>query len=801
MQRFMANGSTLDAPTRGGVREQIMPLLLALAGMAGAAWLSRSLSPGVNFSLLWLPAGLAFALAWKFGVLMLLPIVAGMLVWGGLTQPGQPWIGLTAAAGEALAVLAAVPCLRWLLKAQNWRGMGSEHGRLRWLLNFYIATLLVGAPLPALLGALIFKSSGQFTVLTWGELAFAYWVIQALGTLLFAPLILSLLGAGERDSNPVPFLPGFSQLRLTAVDALAGLAMIALAGVIFWLRRSGHDAYVSLVALAYLPVVALSAMTQGARFNYVMLALAAVLMSTALTLTSDPLGSDRPPEPGLRREVFETMVLIFCGTLLAQILQAIASDRARALTRLEDQAMRDPVTGLHNEFGFGRWLDARDSRRAWLLVTVWFGTQERIGFLLGPAHILSVRRQLAQQLATYQPDLLATTEPGRYLLSFADDARGHDTVDALFAALQRHRVPRESGEMIDMPGRVTVVRLPPGGSGSASLMNSTLMTLEAQSSLLAPSRPTRHELTDDMVQALAATASRSERVRSWINQGRLVLFAQPIVAAQSSQDEAGVLAFEILSRLRDDRGELVLPGVFLTIAAELGLMAQIDRQVVTAVFDHFCTRPEQLARVRKCAINLSSASLADPGFVNFVKAELGARRLPPGPFCFEITESQAIASLQLAQSTVALLRTCGFAVSIDDFGTGFATYDYLKRFAVDEIKIDGSFITGLSAPGSTPNSVSSQGLDEEIIASIVRIARRLNLRTVAEFVSDETLRRKVAALGVDDVQGWCVGQPMPLASLFERPGQPARGPAPHAHGPDPVHQGAVPGNGPGPGTD
>lgn len=261
----MANVSTLDAPSPRGVREQIMPLLLALAGMAGAAWLSGSLSPGVNFSLLWLPAGLAFALAWKFGVLMLLPIVAGMLVWGGLTQPGQPWIGLTAAAGEALAVLAAVPCLRWLLKAQNWRGMGSEHGRLRWLLNFYIATLLVGAPLPALLGALIFKSSGQFTVLTWGELAFAYWVIQALGTLLFAPLILSLLGAGERDSNPVPFLPGFSQLRLTVVDALAGLAMIALAGVIFWLRRSGHDAYVSLVALACLPVVAFSTMTPWTR--------------------------------------------------------------------------------------------------------------------------------------------------------------------------------------------------------------------------------------------------------------------------------------------------------------------------------------------------------------------------------------------------------------------------------------------------------------------------------------------------------------------------------------------------------
>jgi EAL domain-containing protein (putative c-di-GMP-specific phosphodiesterase class I) len=763
----MNRSSALAVRPRTFSKEAALRLLAAFMGVALAAWLSRSLSPGEHFSLLWLPAGVAFALAWKYGYVMLLPVVGGMLFWGALAQPHNPWVGVTAASAEALAVLVAVTALRWLLKVRRWRGMGSEHGRLRWLLNFYLATLLIGALLPALMGALIFKLSGQFGSLAFGELAFVYWVIQALGVLLFAPLILSLLGSAESDANPIPFPPGFSELRITVIDALAGLAVIALAAVIFWLRRSGNDAYVTIVALAYLPLVAFSAMTQGARFNYLILTLAAVLMSLALVLTSDPIGSGRPTEPALRKEVFETLVLIFCGTLLAQILQAISSDRARALARLEDQAMREPVTGLFNEFGFGRWLDARDSQRAWLLVAVWFGSQERIGFLLGPANILSARRQLARQLDAYQPHMLATTEPGRYLLAFPDDARGHDTVDAMFIALKRHQVPRENGDMIDMPGRVTVVRLPPGGGGSATLMTSTLMALEAQTAPVNAQRPPRHDLTDDLLYRLADIASRSERVRTWINEGRIVLFAQPIAPARPASAEDPLLAFEILARLRDDQEQLLPPGVFLSIAAELGMMAQIDRVVVAAVFDYFRKHPEQLARVRKCAINMSSASLADPGFVGFVKTALSERGLSARHFCFEITESQAIASPQLAQSTVSLLRAAGFAVSIDDFGTGFATYDYLKRFAVDEIKIDGSFITGLTNPNTTNYSVTSLGLDEEIIASIVRIAHRLNIRTVAECVGDEAVRKQVAALGVDYVQGWCVGRPMPLAQLFE----------------------------------
>jgi EAL domain-containing protein (putative c-di-GMP-specific phosphodiesterase class I) len=763
----MNKSSALKFQPRALSRTGVLRLLGAFAGIALAAWLSRSLSPGEHFSLLWLPAGLAFALTWKYGFVMLLPIMGGMLTWGALAQPDNPWVGLTAAGAEAIAVVAAVSALRWLLKVRRWRGIGSENGRLRWLLNFYVATLLIGALLPALLGALIFKLSGQFGSLAFGELAFVYWVIQALGTLLFAPLILSLLGASDDDANPIPFPPGFSELRITVIDALAGVAVIALAAVIFWLRRSGNDGYVTIVALAYLPLVAFSAMTQGARFNYLILTLAAVLMSLALVLTSDPIGSGRPTEPALRKEVFETLVLIFCGTLLAQILQAISSDRARALARLEDQAMREPVTGLYNEFGFGRWLDARDSQRAWLLVAVWFGSQERIGFLLGPANILSARRQLARQLDAYQPKMLATTEPGRYLLAFPDDARGHDTVDALFLALKRHQVPRENGDMIDMPGRVTVVRLPPGGGGSATLMTSTLMALEAQTAPVNAQRPPRHDLTDDLLYRLADIASRSERVRTWINEGRIVLFAQQIAPAQPASAEDPLLAFEILARLRDDQEQLLPPGVFLSIAAELGMMAQIDRVVVSAVFDYFRKRPEQLARVRKCAINMSSASLADPGFVSFVKTALAERGLSARHFCFEITESQAIASPQLAQSTVSLLRSAGFAVSIDDFGTGFATYDYLKRFAVDEIKIDGSFITGLTNPNATNYSVTSLGLDEEIVASIVRIAHRLNIRTVAECVGDEAVRKQVAALGVDYVQGWCVGRPVPLAQLFE----------------------------------
>ena len=95
-------------------------------------------------------------------------------------------------------------------------------------------------------------------------------------------------------------------------------------------------------------------------------------------------------------------------------------------------------------------------------------------------------------------------------------------------------------------------------------------------------------------------------------------------------------------------------------------------------------------------------------------------------------------------------------MSIDDFGTGFATYSYLKRYQVDEIKIDGTFVTALG----------ENKIDIEIVQSIVRVAKMLKVKTVAEFVATDELRAQVMLLGVDYVQGYAIGIPQPMAAMY-----------------------------------
>ena len=164
------------------------------------------------------------------------------------------------------------------------------------------------------------------------------------------------------------------------------------------------------------------------------------------------------------------------------------------------------------------------------------------------------------------------------------------------------------------------------------------------------------------------------------------LFIHP----SGANSEAHEIDLEVLCRLRDDDGNLIAPIDFLEIANQAGLSAQLDRQIITAVFAWFKRRPDALALTRKCAINLASATLSDPEFVPFVRALTLEHAIAPGKFCFEITESNAIDDIDRSRAIVQQLRSEGFRVSIDDFGTGFATYSYLKRYQVDEIKIDGT---------------------------------------------------------------------------------------------------------------
>jgi len=506
---------------------------------------------------------------------------------------------------------------------------------------------------------------------------------------------------------------------------------------------------------------------RNALATYLTLAVSGTVLCVALSFDANAMSTTLAPAAPTKVpvSVFETIALVFVSTLLAQLLQALSSDRDEAMRRLEDQATHDVLTGLSNELGFGQWLAARDSAQPWLIVGVFFGGNQRLGALLGPVRLITSRQLIAQRMRSFAAVMTARVDSSRYAFAFPDTSESRERIVELRRAFARFSVSDDRGQEYSLHGATRVLRLHAHDQPNAQLVMSTLATLaERQQSLTGGELPI-HDVSAQLQETLRQQTQRNEQIRGWILGNRIELFAQAILPARGTLVDDGKDGMhlpvegkhiEVLCRLRDDVGELVPPVDFLEVANQSGLSAQLDRQIITAVFDWFRAHPAALAITHKCAINLSSASLSDPEFIGFVRELVTSHQVPPHRICFEITESNAIDDVERSRTNVQDLRSQGFRVAIDDFGTGFATYSYLKRYQVDEIKIDGTFVTALG----------QSNIDNEIVQSIVRVARMLKVQTIAEFVATDELRHEVERLGVDYVQGYAIGVPRPIAQLY-----------------------------------
>jgi diguanylate cyclase (GGDEF)-like protein/PAS domain S-box-containing protein len=253
--------------------------------------------------------------------------------------------------------------------------------------------------------------------------------------------------------------------------------------------------------------------------------------------------------------------------------------------------------------------------------------------------------------------------------------------------------------------------------------------------------------------ALARRHGEMEWVREVheaLAEDRLVLQAQSIRSL--AEPASGAEHVEILLRLRARDGTLVPPMAFIPAAERYNLMGLVDRWVLRRSFECITRRLLDPTLPHRFAINLSGASLGDPEFAGYVGAQLEASGIRPGWLCFEITETAAIANLASAVQLIEPLRAMGCTFALDDFGSGMSSFGYLKHLPVDYLKIDGSFVRG----------VSTDRVDRAMVVSINDIGHVMGLRTIAEFVEDQATLDELGRIGVDFAQGYAVGRPEPF---------------------------------------
>jgi EAL domain-containing protein (putative c-di-GMP-specific phosphodiesterase class I) len=207
----------------------------------------------------------------------------------------------------------------------------------------------------------------------------------------------------------------------------------------------------------------------------------------------------------------------------------------------------------------------------------------------------------------------------------------------------------------------------------------------------------------------------------------------------------------------DSSGKALKPSEFLPSAERYQLMQELDRWVVNKAIETLVEKGiDATGKPLHFAVNLSGQSLGNDQFLDFVRGELSSSAVSPDRLCFEITETVAVENLQKAQLFMKELKQIGCLVSLYDFGTGMIPFAYQILFDVDKQKIDCSFIEDLAT-----NEVS-----RSMVSAISEIARVMNIETVAEYVQDEATMEVLNELGIDWAQGYLVGEPVRLGSLF-----------------------------------
>jgi diguanylate cyclase (GGDEF)-like protein/PAS domain S-box-containing protein len=270
---------------------------------------------------------------------------------------------------------------------------------------------------------------------------------------------------------------------------------------------------------------------------------------------------------------------------------------------------------------------------------------------------------------------------------------------------------------------------------------------------------------DQQLRARSGEMEWVAKLAAALEENRFELYAQEIRPVGGGGAEH---RFEVLVRLVNESDDLIAPMAFIPAAERYGLMPRIDRWVIEHAIAELALRRRGGLPLPVLVVNLSGASIVDPGLPALVRERLGAAGVPADRLCFELTETATVTNLPAAARLMRELKHLGCSLGLDDFGSGMSSFGYLRSLPVDFIKIDGHFV----------KNIHNDPIDRAMVAAIHAVGHVMGVRTVAEWVEHEATLAELAAIGVDFAQGYAIARPQPLTAALKKLGalQPERQP-------------------------
>ena len=442
------------------------------------------------------------------------------------------------------------------------------------------------------------------------------------------------------------------------------------------------------------------------------------------------------------------------------------TERVEVAAQLEERAFHDELTGLPNRaLLLDRLQDAlHRSARHDRMVGVLFLDLDRFKVVndsLGHGAGDDLLREAARRLLqTVRPgDTVARLGGDEFVVVIGDMVR---TTDALAAA---ERVRTALARPILLGSDSTVVSASVGIAVAHGAETPADLLRDADTAMYRAKEQGRDraELFGDHLRAQAVRRhSVEQELRAALEEDRIEAHFQPVVRLS----DGAVTGAEALARIRATSGELLQPAQFIDIAEDSGLIADLGARVLTIAVGRLATWEARRigdGPVLSVAVNVSARQLADPAFPAVVADAVADNAVRPEQVALEFTESALIAANPVTEMVLSELTALGVRIGLDDFGTGFSSLAYLKRFPIDFLKIDRSFVSGLD----DPEVDGSVGDDTAIVTGTVALAHSLGLRVIAEGVETESQLRRLQRLQCDMAQGFHFSEPVTDAE-FDR---------------------------------
>ncbi len=432
------------------------------------------------------------------------------------------------------------------------------------------------------------------------------------------------------------------------------------------------------------------------------------------------------------------------------------TEQHEAALQIEHLATHDSLTGLPNRVSLQRSLEEalrNGGVGAVLFIDIdhFKYLNDNLGHRAADQIIIGVGGVLGEAL-TDMPSQVYRLGADEFAVFLPDALRPHalQLGEILRDALRHYRYQSAGMHRISGLTASIGVALYPfhGGEVPVLLSNADIAMYQAKDS-----GRNRCVVYDEEAHTLRRIHSRvqwSSRLREVLDEERLVLFEQPVVRLSDMQ----TVHREILVRIRDEGGNIVLPGQYIEAAESLGLIQELDMRVVELLLQYLAHPDHRDQKIRHF-VNLSRLSISDPQWVRRFQNMLANSCVSPNVLVFEITETAAMSNVDVTQQFIRELKQMGCRFALDDFGAGFSSFYYLKRFDVDYLKIDGGFVRDLATDEA----------NRIFVRALCDVARGLNKQVIAEWVETREVLKILTDMGTGYGQGYLFRRPAPLWSV------------------------------------